>query len=216
MSSKREIYEWAGVVVLWSLSAIPLLAGLHRLWLIETGSRLTENSRFLNEPLPAIVHILSFAIYGPLGATQFSLHLRDRWRRHHRKIGTTLVATGLGVTLSGLWMTQFYPRVGHDGPAVYRLRMLAGGGVLISLATALFCLRRQEFERHGQWMLRAYALAMGAGTQVFTHIPLFLFPQLQGELGRAVAMGSAWFLNCALVEWFINKNSKRLKAGGPS
>lgn len=216
MGLEQRKYEWVGIGLLLSLSVIPLLAGIHRLWLIGIGSRLSENSRFLNDPLPVIVHIVSFAVYGPLGTTQFSSSLRSRWRRHHRRIGTALVTTGFGVILSGLWMTQIYPRVGHDGPVVYWLRMLAGSGALLFLAIALISLCRQKFESHGRWMFRAYALAMGAGTQVLTHIPLFLFPLLQGECGRAIAMGSGWFLNCVFVEWFIHKNSKRSKAGGPS
>ena len=41
-------------------------------------------------------------------------------------------------------------------------------------------------------MMRGYSLGLGAGTQVLTHLPWFLFPSIQGELTRALFMGARW------------------------
>jgi hypothetical protein len=44
-------------------------------------------------------------------------------------------------------------------------------------------------------MLRGYALGMGAGTQVLTHLPWFLFVGGRpGEGSRAAMMGLAWIV----------------------
>jgi hypothetical protein len=50
-------------------------------------------------------------------------------------------------------------------------------------------------------MVRAYALGLGAGTQVFTHIPWFVFPSIQGEMARTLCMAAGWLINVAVAEW---------------
>ena len=47
--------------------------------------------------------------------------------------------------------------------------------------------------------MRRYALGMGAGTQVLTHIPWFVFPGLHGELARTLCMGAGWAINLAVA-----------------
>ncbi|MEO0561544.1 MAG: hypothetical protein AAF125_05500, partial [Chloroflexota bacterium] len=53
--------------------------------------------------------------------------------------------------------------------------------------------------------LRAYALAMGAGTQVFTHMPWFILhgTATPDELSRAIMMGAGWLINIVIAEWVI-------------
>gem|GEM_PF-5750416 len=50
-------------------------------------------------------------------------------------------------------------------------------------------------------------LGLGAGTQVLTHIPFFLFPGIQGELSRALFVGAGWAINLAVAEWVIRRRS---------
>ncbi len=58
-------------------------------------------------------------------------------------------------------------------------------------------------------MMRGYALGLGAGTQVFTHLPMFLIPSLQGELARTLCMGAGWVINLAVAEWLISRERRR-------
>ena len=73
--------------------------------------------------------------------------------------------------------------------------------LFISLGFA--AIRRRDFARHGAWMMRGYALGLGAGTQALTHLPWFLFPAIQGELTRALCMGAGWAINLVVAEWII-------------
>jgi hypothetical protein len=73
----------------------------------------------------------------------------------------------------------------------------------------------RDFRGHGDWMIRAYALAMGAGTQVFTHIPWMAFPGIHGELARTVSMVAGWAINLAVAEWLIARSPLR-HSPGPS
>ena len=52
-------------------------------------------------------------------------------------------------------------------------------------------------------MMRGFALGLGAGTQVLTHLPWFLFPSIHGELARTLFMGAGWAINLAAVEWIL-------------
>jgi len=87
-----------------------------------------------------------------------------------------------------------------DGPAVYVMRLAAGFGMIAAMVLALTAIRRRNIPTHQRWMTRAYALGIGAGTQVFTHIPWFLWPALQGELLRAACMGAGWVMNIYVME----------------
>jgi len=77
--------------------------------------------------------------------------------------------------------------------------------MVAAMALALTAIRRRDIPVHQRWMTRAYALGMGAGTQVVTHIPWFLWPELQGELLRAVCMGAGWAINIVVVEWVLRR-----------
>ncbi len=198
--------EFVVVGIFLLLCLIPILAGIYRLWMLYTGNTAIENSRFLNMPAPVVIHILAMIIYAPLSLMQFVPSLRSKLIRYHKKIGSVLVVAGLLVAISGLWMTQFYPRTGYDGFALYLLRWVVGLLILFSFFSALRKLLKRQFTLHGDWMLRAYALSMGAGTQVLTHIPLYAFPTTQSEHSRFWAMASGWCINVILAEWIIQKN----------
>ena len=105
-------------------------------------------------------------------------------------------------------MTQFYPSVDFDGPILYVIRLLAGSGMTLSLCFGFAAIRRRDIPRHRAWMMRAYALGLGAGTQVFTHLPWFMFPSIQGELARALFMGAGWVINLAVAEWLISRERR--------
>ena len=56
-------------------------------------------------------------------------------------------------------------------------------------------------------MTRGYALGLGAGTQLLTHIPFFPFPGIQGQFTRALFVGAGWAINLAVAERVIRRRS---------
>jgi hypothetical protein len=54
-------------------------------------------------------------------------------------------------------------------------------------------------------MIRAYAIGLGAGTQVVTHLPYFVFVGMPDETTRAVLMGAGWLINVIVAEWIIQR-----------
>lgn len=186
------------------LSAVPVIAGTVRLAQLGGGAAITpENARFFAAPLPVAVHIVSVTIYSLLGAFQFSPGFRKRKPGWHRAAGKLLVVAGLLSALTGLWMSKFYEWPRFDGVYLYAIRLVVGTAMAVSLVLGVVTIRRRDIQAHRAWMMRAYALGLGAGTQVFTHLPYFLIPSIQGELARTICMASAWVLNAIVAEWLI-------------
>lgn len=207
-------------IALLLLAAFPILVGSLRLAQLGNGAEVTAaNARFMAAPLPIILHIVASSVFALLGACQFSPGLRSRAPKLHRRAGRVVIAGGGISAASGLWMTLFYPQVelppaSFDGPWLFTIRLLVGLAMLLALAQGLGAIKQRDFQNHRAWMMRAYALGMGAGTQVFTHIPWFLFPSIQGELARTICMGAGWAINLAVAEWFIQR--ARRNQSGPS
>jgi uncharacterized membrane protein len=207
-STKSDWLIPAGLV---ALSLLPALAGTVRLAELARGAEITPaNARFFAAPLPVMLHIPAVIVYSILGAFQFSPAFRRRRRGWHRAAGRVLVPCGLIAALSGLWMAHFYPWPQGDGQLVYLERLLAGSAMVASIVLAVDAIRRRDFVSHGAWMTRAYAIGLGAGTQVLTHVPWFvLVDGKPGEGPRAVMMGAGWAINVVVAEWIIRKRTAR-------
>ncbi len=201
---KARSAAWLVPVALIMLVAIPLAAGVFRLTQLAGDAVITpENARFFASPLPVVLHIVSVSLYTILGAFQFVPRLRQRRRSWHRSAGRLLIPCGLVAALSGLWMTQFYPWPQGDGVLLYGLRLLFGSAMLASILLGVATIQRRDFAQHGNWMLRGYAIGMGAGTQVLTLMVGALIVGPPSEFSRAVLMGAAWMINLAVAEWII-------------
>jgi uncharacterized membrane protein len=197
----------AGLVL---LSLIPMLAGGVRLAQLGTGVEITpDNARFFASPIPVVAHIISATVYSLLGAFQFVPGFRRVRPTWHRLAGRVLIPSGLVAALSGLWMTHFYPWPQFDEVALYVMRLVVGFAMTGFLLRGALAITQRKFTDHGDWMIRAYALGLGAGTQVLTHIPLLVFPSALNELTRALCMGAGWVINAAVAQWVIRKGRMR-------
>ena len=200
--------EWLVPSLLVLLSVVPAVAGTTRLVELASGAEVTEaNARFFAQPLPVVAHILSVIPYSILGAFQFAPAFRRRRRGWHRTMGGILVPCGMVAALTGLWMAHSYPWPEADGEALYAMRLLFGSAMAASIVFAVDAIRRRDFTAHGAWMIRAYAIGLGAGTQVITHLPWFILVGQPGELPRAVMMGAGWVINVVVAEGVIRRSS---------
>jgi uncharacterized membrane protein len=195
------------------LSLVPALAGTSRLMQLGSGAITPDNARFFAAPLPVVLHIVPAILYSILGAFQFSPGFRRRNRRWHRVVGRVLLPSAMLVATSGLWMTLTYPWPAGDGVAVYLERLVFGTAMLVSVVMGIDAIRRRKYSEHGDWMIRAYAIGMGAGTQVLTHLPWFILTDVKpGVTARGIMMGLAWVINLAVAEWVIRRPVRHVKA----
>jgi uncharacterized membrane protein len=197
---------WLAPAGLLMLSFIPVAAGAFRLTQLAGGAEITPaNARFFASPLPVVLHIFSVSVYAILGAFQFAPAFRRRRPAWHRAAGRILIPSGLVAALSGLWMSHFYPWPDGDGVILYGFRLLFGSVMLLSILLGVAAIRRRDFVQHGHWMMRGYAVGLGAGTQALTQLPWVLFFGKPEEFPRALLMGAGWVINLAVAEWIIRK-----------
>ena len=198
--------SWVPAALL-ALGLVPILSGSARLVELSGGPALLP-ARSDPSSVPLVVHIVSVIVYAVLGAFQFSARLRrNGW---HRRAGRLLVVAGLAVAMSAIWMTLYYPR-SDGGDLLYLFRLFAASGMLVSIALGFQAIRRRDIAQHRAWMTRAYAIAMGAGTQVFT---LGIGEAIVGtsDLSIALLQAAAWVINLAVAEWFIRRQLIRRPA----
>lgn len=194
----------AGLIL---LSVIPITFGVIRLLQLINGAEITPaNARFFASPSPVVIHIISSAIYALLGAFQFVSRLWQRGIKWHRWVGRLLLPFGLLVGFSGLWMTVFYPRTDN---LLYMFRLFFGSGMVLSIILGFISIRKRDVTQHQAWMTRAYAIGMGAATQVLTGMAGALILGKVNEFENALLMGAAWVINLAVAEWSIRKDSIR-------
>ena len=188
-----------------ALVVIPAIGGTLRLVEVAGGPHvMPANPRISASPVPVVVHIVCALAYAVLGAFQFSAGLRRRWPAWHRKAGRLLVVLGLAVALSALWMTLFYPRQLEGGSWPTCSGSPSGRAWPAASSLASPRSARGDVAGHRAWMTRAYALALGAGTQAFTQgigEPIFgTSPVAVGLL-----LGAGWVINLAVAEYAIRR-----------
>ena len=204
--ARRRSGEWLVIAALILLNFIPISAGAFRLTQLTGGAEITPaNARFFASPPPVVVHIVSASLFAILGVFQFASSLRRRWPGWHRWAGRLLVLCGLLVGVSALWMTLFYPRPDGDGDFLSALRLLFGSGMIVSIVLAYVAIRRRNVTQHRAWMMRGYAIGMGAGTQALVLMVGEMIAGKPSELSRALLMGAAWVINLAVAEWVIRR-----------
>lgn len=207
-TGRAKLREWLPIAGLLALSVVPVVGGLARLGSLADGVELIPvDPRTLAHPAAIAVHVVSVSIWCVLGAFQFSARIRRHRPLWHRSAGWLLVLSGLVTAGSGMWLTHVYPPGELDGPWLYWMRMVVSTAMAVCIARGVCTILRREIRSHRAWMTRAYALALGAGTQVFTHIPFLLIEDFHTETGRNIAMGAGWAINALVAEWALRRRT---------
>lgn len=189
--------------------AIPAVAGALRVVELSGGPHLLPaNPRMTESPLPVVIHVVSAVTYAVLGAFQFSSSLRRRHPRWHRMTGRVVLPSGLAVAFSGLWMTLFYARQPGTGDLSFVFRLTFGSALAAAIVLGFSAIRRRDVLTHQRWMIRAYAIAVSAATQMLT---LAVGPALfgPGSLTKDLSLGAAWVINLTVAELVIHRHARR-------
>jgi len=199
--------EWSILIGLLLLSLVPCIGGALRLVDLNTGLELLpENPRVALLPIPAVFHIISSIIYCIVGAFQFLPSIRRRFLKWHRLTGRLLVVAGIISAISGLWMTHYYPLPEDlQGSLLYIVRIVVGTLMIVYILLGLSAVLKRRIAQHRAWMIRAYALGLGAGTQVLVVIPWLVTVGEPSGFIRDILMTLAWVINIAVGEWFISQ-----------
>jgi uncharacterized membrane protein len=185
-----------------------ILPGLARLLVALAGDpEATQVAGSAAGRVPLVLHGVSGTLFAVLGAFQFPTAMRRGRRAWHRRTGRLLVPLGLTAAVSAAWVTLFYPHLHDSGALLSAFRLTFSSALAVSLLVAFAAIRRRDVVRHQEWMIRAYALGLGAATQIFT---LGFGQAVVGDTGTSTALltGAAWGINLAIAEWVIRRRFK--------
>jgi hypothetical protein len=79
------------------------------------------------------------------------------------------------------------------------------------LVVAVVAIRRGDVPAHRAWMMRSYAIGMGAGTQVLTFLPWTIAFGAPSVGVHAVLMGAGWVINLVVAEIVIRRMAPRAR-----
>ncbi|TXL61384.1 DUF2306 domain-containing protein [Aeromicrobium terrae] len=198
---------WRTGVALLVLSVVPLTAGALRLLQVFGGPDvLPHDDRFTaGFPVALVLHIVGAAVFALVGILQLVPAFRRRHWTWHRRAGRVLAVTGLLVAGSAIWLTLFYAAQPGTGLLLFAFRIVVAPATIAFIVLGFTAIRRRDVAAHRAWMIRAYALGLGAGTQVFTEGFGEAFFGT-GEVAGDLAKGIAWVINLAVAEWAIRRS----------
>ncbi|RDI30704.1 DUF2306 domain-containing protein [Lentzea flaviverrucosa] len=212
-STKQDKLIPAAIIL---FSVIPVLGGVLRLTELGGGAEITpDNARFFASPVPVVVHAITVSVYSVLGAFQFAPGFRRRRPGWHRAAGRLLVLCGLVGALSGLWMTVFYPKPDDVGALLTGVRLVFGTAWVVFIALGVAAILRRDVTRHRAWMIRGFAVGLGAATQAVALSAWLVAVGTPDRLSKALLMLAAWLVNAAVAEWIIRRQwpARPIRAG---
>ena len=123
--------------------------------------RCSETTPLAAHPLLTLLHVLPGGILLTLAPFQFSRRIPSRHIQFHRWSGRVLIVTTFVVVLTALYFGVLAP---YGGPYEVIATILFGGFCLAAVCRAFLAIRRRQVARHREWMIRAFAIAIGIST----------------------------------------------------
>jgi uncharacterized membrane protein len=150
-----------------------------------------------------MLHILPGGLILLLAPFQFSARIRNRHIRFHRWSGRVLVGSAVVSALAGFY---FGLRMPYGGAGEAAAIVLFGAILLAAVTRAVVAIRRGDVARHREWMIRAFAAAVGIATirVVGMVLDVLLTPAGVGPADVFVlSLWTGWTLTLAAAEAWI-------------
>ena len=176
--------------------------GLMTLFVLLTRDRTLLDARsFLRQryaPIPwlMLAHGVPGALALFLGVFQFSSRLRQRYPQLHRVMGRIYVGCAVISAPVAIAVAVALPL-----PTLLAATTIQAFGWLVTIATALYCVRTGRIQQHREWMMRSYPFAaMFVVVRVILAIPAI---ERTGPLGIATVVWSVLAFACFLPSFVI-------------
>lgn len=163
-------------------------------------------ARYIQHQIVSAIHMftgIAFVLFAPL---QFITKFRNKNLRLHRILGRVLVSFALIAGIYGMVSAVVLPAFG--GITTETAVWFFGPIFIFSIARAFWCIRKRKIAQHREWMIRAFALGIGVGTQRIV-VGLFIgfggYPMVE-IFGTALWLGFG--LNLLVAEIWINLSRK--------
>jgi len=164
------------------------------------------SEHFRAHSLSTLVHVGAGGLLLCLGPLQFVGELRRRQPGLHRWSGRLTLIAAAAVGLTGLYLGVLVPYAGVTEAVP---TALFGSLFLVFALLAYLAVRRKDYMRHREWMLRMIALAVGVGTIRLVGLGLVALGMgLRELIGPSFTIG--WVITLLTAEWWIRRNRRSI------
>jgi len=164
------------------------------------------NQWFSAHAVPTFLHIVPGVIFFILAPFQFSLRIRTHYIRFHMWSGWMILLAALIIGLSGLYLGSLFP---YGGLTASSAVFFFGTFFLIAVMRAFISIRRHDFARHREWMIRMFSIGIGIATIRVVGTIIFIITQAGFEDMGGVAFWIGFGLSYAVGEFWIKYTSLR-------
>jgi uncharacterized membrane protein len=163
------------------------------------------NSGFLDFPTVVALHVVLGGVYLALAPFQFVRRIRSRHLDYHRRVGRLLVAIGVVIGVTALFMGLVIPFAGWPERVVIGL---FGSLFLFALVKGFVHVRTGRVALHREWMIRAFAIGLAIATQRVIFFPALMITMTDPTDGRfgtllVAALAVAFVVHASVAELWI-------------
>ncbi len=160
------------------------------------------NPGFLRFPTIVALHVVLGGVYLALAPLQFVRRIRSRHLGYHRWVGRLLVAVGLVVGVTALFMGLVIPSSGWGERVIIGL---FGGLFLFSLVKGFLHVRAGRVALHREWMIRAFAIGLSIATMRLIFVPALSMASTHAQITTLAvsSFAAAFVLHAAVAELWI-------------
>lgn len=156
---------------------------------------------FVRSPLAALLHITCGMVTLVAGPLQFVPRIRERYRQVHREAGMAYVAAVMVGGTAALLLAPF----SYGGLGTHLAFGELAAGWLGTTLMAVIAIRRRDVVAHQRWMIRSYALTLGA-VMLRIWMPLGVIAGIPFEVAYPVVAWLAWVPNLLVAEvWLVRR-----------
>jgi uncharacterized membrane protein len=191
-------------VALYLGTLLTIILALVEVVQIPLGALPEDSQRLTAAPVWHFMHVLGGATFGILGPIQFGRALIPRYGRLHRILGRVFVAAGAMISLSSLGLLWRFPDA--YSVAISGGRLVFGLGLGLALVIAMQAIYQRDFTRHRNWMIRAYAIGIGATAVTMVFFPIYLVTGAPPKgLAADIAFLGAWTACVVFAEGLVRR-----------
>lgn len=194
-------------VILVLLSGMTILFAAVQVFQIPLGTLPPESERIATAPYGHFAHVVGGTLFGLLGPVQFGRVLARKYGRLHRILGRVFVLSGAALALSSVSLFWSFPTATTS--LLSGARLAFGIALGIALIISVTAIRARNITRHRDWMIRAYAIGIGATLVSNLFLPIFLITGIppSGLLSDVLFIGS--WLACIVFAEFVVRRVQR-------
>ena len=159
--------------------------------------------RYLDHPWISALHMFSGIAFICLAPLQFMSSMRLKRLSLHRYLGRVLVVMALVSGIYGIAAALAFPAFG--GLTSETAALFFGPLFIFAIARAFLYARNRDIKAHQRWMIHAFALGLGVGTQRVLLILLIPFTSSNFEQSFGPALWLGFSINLLIAEAWISK-----------